>query len=83
MYYPTGSSHSIIPAAPDWALASFDTGTEGLIFQPVIAWFLVTRVGEYSARATHEPKVEKLVSVEVIANLFTGANRLVKAKAHA
>jgi hypothetical protein len=65
MYYPTGSSHSIIPAAPDWALASFDTGTEGLIFQPVIAWFLVTRVGEYSARATHEPKVEKLVSVEV------------------
>jgi hypothetical protein len=65
MYYPKGSTNSIIQALPGWSIAHYDEGTEGVFLQPVIAWFLVSRVAEYSERLAGETTFEKLVSVEV------------------
>jgi hypothetical protein len=65
MYYPPGSTNSIIPAGPDWAVAQLDSGTDGLFLTPVIAWFLVAHVGDYMPGVKAEPALEKSVGVDV------------------
>jgi hypothetical protein len=65
MYYPSGSTNSIIPAAPDWAVAQLDSATDGLFLTSVIAWLLVTRVGDYAPGVKPDHAVEKLVTVDV------------------
>jgi hypothetical protein len=65
MFYPKGSANQIVASEANWATAQLDTGTSELLLMPVIAWFLVTRVGDYSPGVKPDHSVEKLVSVEV------------------
>lgn len=65
MFYPKGSANQIVASEANWATAQLDTGTNELLLMPVIAWFLVTRVGDYSPGVKPDHSVEKLVSVEV------------------
>ena len=65
MFYPDGSANQIVASEANWAVAHFDSGASELLLMPVIAWFLVTRVGDYSPGVKPDHSVEKLVSVEV------------------
>lgn len=65
MYYPKGAVNSVIPAAEGWAVASLDRGIDGLFLTPVIAWFLVTHVGEYLPGVKPEHSPEKSVGFDI------------------
>jgi hypothetical protein len=64
MYYPTGSTHSIVPAAPGWSVAWGDDAGGPLFYEPVLAWFLVTHVGKYALGVKADPNAERSVGVE-------------------
>jgi hypothetical protein len=66
MYYPTGSTHSIIPAAPNWYVAWpwLGDGTSGVTLDPIIAWLLVHSVTDYDRRVRDQFREEKLCHVD-------------------
>lgn len=65
MFYPKGSANQIVAAEANWAVAHFDSGANDLLLMPVIAWFLVTSVGDYAPGVKHEAAFEKDVGVDV------------------
>jgi hypothetical protein len=64
MYYPTGSTHSIVPAAPGWYVAWpwLDNGTKGVTLDVVIAWMIVHGMTAYD-RSAQVPGDEKCCHV--------------------
>jgi hypothetical protein len=66
MLYPEGSTHTIVPAAPNWFVAwpgQNQDGTKGVTLETIIAWLIVHSFGEYSPRIK-VPRDEKCCHVD-------------------
>lgn len=62
MFFPRGSTVTIVPAPPGWFVAwpwKDDAGVEGITLDPVIAWAIIFNVEDYhpSVRAEENEKV--------------------------
>jgi hypothetical protein len=72
MFYPTGSVHSVVPAHLGWSVAWPDDAAGRVFYEPVIAWFLVTRVEPFAHGVKKDPAFERSIGVEAYAITVDG-----------